>query len=122
MGLPLWPRPRRGARRYAQPPWRQGGRTCRDERAGIAGAARLHHLEQLIDDHKLEVGATLDTELAAEDWQTLVASFKDVVASETGKPFPQDPQEQLWGAIGAVFGSWNNARAITYRRLHNIPE
>jgi pyruvate,orthophosphate dikinase len=80
-----------------------------------------HHFEQLIEDHKNEVGASLDTELDAADWQTIVASFKDVVATETGKPFPQDPQAQLWGAIGAVFGSWMNTRAVTYRRLHNIP-
>src|SRR5437588_9701905 len=80
-----------------------------------------HHFEQLIDDHKLEAGVSLDTELGAEDWRTLVAGFKEIVASESGKPFPQDPQEQLWGAIGAVFGSWMNARAVTYRRLHNIP-
>src|SRR5260370_695505 len=80
-----------------------------------------HHFESLIEDHKNELGAALDTELGAEDWQSIVAGFKDVVATETGKPFPQDPQEQLWGAIGAVFGSWMNARAVTYRRLHNIP-
>src|SRR5438270_12515364 len=66
-------------------------------------------------------GFTSSTELGAEDWKTIVAGFKDVVASETGKPFPQDPQEQLWGAIAAVFGSWNNTRAVTYRRLHSIP-
>jgi len=47
--------------------------------------------------------------------------YKDVVEHAIGKPFPQDPQEQLWGAIGAVFGSWMNQRAITYRRLHDIP-
>ena len=80
-----------------------------------------HHFEELLDDHKLDAGVTLDTELKAEDWQTIAAGFKDIVAQETGKPFPQDPQEQLWGAIGAVFGSWMNQRAITYRRLHNIP-
>ncbi|HEX3863577.1 MAG TPA: pyruvate, phosphate dikinase [Stellaceae bacterium] len=80
-----------------------------------------HHFEQLIEDHKLETGATLDTDLSAEDWRTLVEGFKDVVATETGKPFPQDVSDQLWGAIGAVFGSWMNARAVTYRRLHNIP-
>jgi pyruvate,orthophosphate dikinase len=80
-----------------------------------------HHFEQLLEDHKNEVGAALDTELGAEDWQTIVAGFKDVVQSETGKSFPQDPQAQLWGAIGAVFGSWMNARAVTYRRLHSIP-
>jgi pyruvate, orthophosphate dikinase len=80
-----------------------------------------HHFEQLIEDHKNEIGAVLDTELGPDDWQTIVAGFKDVVATESGKPFPQDPQAQLWGAIGAVFGSWMNARAVTYRRLHNIP-
>src|SRR5690349_7893983 len=80
-----------------------------------------HHFEELLENHKLDVGAVLDTELKADDWQTIVAAFKDVVAGETGKPFPQDPQEQLWGAIGAVFGSWMNTRAVTYRRLHGIP-
>ncbi|HEY8875016.1 MAG TPA: PEP/pyruvate-binding domain-containing protein, partial [Stellaceae bacterium] len=80
-----------------------------------------HHFEELIENHKLESGALLDTELDAADWRAIVAGFKDVVAAQTGKPFPQDVHEQLWGAIGAVFGSWMNARAVTYRRLHNIP-
>src|SRR5579862_4265931 len=80
-----------------------------------------HNFEQVLEDHKLEAGAVLDTELGAADWREIVAAFKDIVAGETGKPFPQDPQEQLWGAIAAVFGSWMNARAVTYRRLHNIP-
>ena len=51
----------------------------------------------------------------------MAQAYKDLIESETGKPFPQDPEEQLWGAIGAVFGSWMNHRAITYRRLHDIP-
>jgi pyruvate, orthophosphate dikinase len=80
-----------------------------------------HHFEALIESQKLEINAVLDTELGAEDWQAVVDGFKDVVQTETGKPFPQDPQEQLWGAIGAVFGSWMNTRAVTYRRLHHIP-
>jgi pyruvate,orthophosphate dikinase len=80
-----------------------------------------HHFEELLENHKIEVDAVLDTELDAEDWKTIVAGFKEVVSAETGKPFPQDVEEQLWGAIGAVFGSWMNARAVTYRRLHNIP-
>src|SRR5262249_11165346 len=80
-----------------------------------------HHFEELIENHKIEIGAVLDTELTADDWKSLVDGFKEVVQSETGKPFPQDAHEQLWGAIAAVFGSWNNARAVTYRRLHNIP-
>jgi pyruvate, orthophosphate dikinase len=80
-----------------------------------------HHFEELIENHKIETGAVLDTELTADDWKSLVDGFKEVVQSETGKPFPQDAHEQLWGAIAAVLGSWNNARAVTYRRLHNIP-
>ena len=81
-----------------------------------------HHFESVIDDYKIDAGVTLDTELSASDWQTIAAGFKDIVQSETGQPFPQDAQAQLWGAIGAVFGSWMNQRAVTYRRLNNIPE
>ena len=62
-----------------------------------------------------------DTALTPQDWQQVVEGYKAMVAEEIGKPFPQDPQEQLWGAIGAVFGSWMNPRANTYRRLHDIP-
>ena len=80
-----------------------------------------HHFEELIENYKLETGQTLDTDLSAEDWKIVVAGFKDVVEQETGHPFPQQPQDQLWGAIGAVFGSWMNPRAVTYRRLHDIP-
>jgi pyruvate,orthophosphate dikinase len=80
-----------------------------------------HHFEELLESHKLDSDVALDTDLSAEDWKTVVAGFKDVVAEEYGHPFPQDPEEQLWGAIGAVFGSWMNARAVTYRRLHDIP-
>jgi pyruvate,orthophosphate dikinase len=80
-----------------------------------------HHFEEVLENQKLDIGATLDTELGADDWKTVVAGYKDVVGTHLGKPFPQDPQEQLWGAIGAVFSSWMNQRAITYRRLHQIP-
>jgi pyruvate,orthophosphate dikinase len=80
-----------------------------------------HYFEELLENHKLDSGAMLDTDLSAEDWKTVVAGFKDVVAEQKGQPFPQDPEEQLWGAIGAVFGSWMNPRAVTYRRLHDIP-
>jgi pyruvate,orthophosphate dikinase len=80
-----------------------------------------HHFEELIENHKLDAGATLDTDLDAEDWKAIVAGFKEVVETQLGRAFPQDPQEQLWGAIGAVFGSWMNPRALTYRRLHDIP-
>ncbi|MCB2101178.1 MAG: pyruvate, phosphate dikinase, partial [Rhodobacterales bacterium] len=80
-----------------------------------------HHFEELLEDHKTERGLVLDTELTAADWKTLCAAYAAKVEEVLGKPFPQDPEEQLWGAIGAVFGSWMNQRAITYRRLHGIP-
>jgi pyruvate, orthophosphate dikinase len=82
-----------------------------------------HHLfEEILDDHKDRNGYSLDTEMTADDWVKLVPLYKKRVEEERGEAFPQDPQEQLWGAIGAVFGSWMNTRAKTYRRLHNIPE
>jgi pyruvate, orthophosphate dikinase len=81
-----------------------------------------HCFEEILDEHKERSGHTLDTDLEADDWEQVVGLFKARVEKESGKPFPQDPHAQLWGAIGAVFGSWMNQRAITYRRLHNIPE
>jgi pyruvate,orthophosphate dikinase len=81
-----------------------------------------HHFEEILDDHKDRHGYTLDTDLSAQDWGKLVRRYKQRVEEEHGEPFPRDPRSQLWGAIGAVFGSWMNQRAITYRRLHNIPE
>jgi pyruvate, orthophosphate dikinase len=81
-----------------------------------------HHFEDILDDHKDRNGYELDTDLSADDWAELVERYKERVEEELGEPFPQDPAKQLWGAIGAVFGSWMNQRAITYRRLHNIPE
>src|SRR3954453_1723477 len=81
-----------------------------------------HHFEEILEDYKDGKGYVLDTDLAADDWVKLVERYKALVEQETGAPFPQDPQEQLWGAIGAVFSSWMNQRAITYRRLHDIPE
>jgi pyruvate, orthophosphate dikinase len=81
-----------------------------------------HHFEEILDDHKDKNGYTLDTDLSADDWVKLVARFQERIEEEQGEPFPQDPHQQLWGAIGAVFGSWMNQRAITYRRLHHIPE
>ena len=81
-----------------------------------------HHFEEILDDLKDRNGYMLDTDLTADDWVELVGRYKERVEEEHGTPFPQDPHEQLWGAIGAVFGSWMNQRAITYRRLHAIPE
>jgi pyruvate,orthophosphate dikinase len=81
-----------------------------------------HHFEEILEDYKDREGHTLDTDLSADDWIALVKRYKQQVESERGEPFPQDPHKQLWGAIDAVFGSWMNARAVTYRRLHRIPE
>ncbi len=81
-----------------------------------------HHFEDILEDHKARAGMTLDTELSADDWVNMVARFQERVQEELGQPFPQEPQQQLWGAIGAVFDSWMNQRAITYRRLNSIPE
>ena len=81
-----------------------------------------HHFEDILDTFKDGQGYSLDTDLTAEDWVELVGRYKEAVARETGKDFPQDPHDQLWGAIGAVFSSWMNARAVTYRKLHDIPE
>jgi pyruvate,orthophosphate dikinase len=81
-----------------------------------------HHFEDILDTYKDSKGYSLDTDLDGDDWVALVAKYKDAVARETGQDFPQDPHAQLWGAVGAVFSSWMNARAVTYRRLHDIPE
>ncbi|MFY0614483.1 MAG: pyruvate, phosphate dikinase, partial [Hyphomicrobiaceae bacterium] len=78
--------------------------------------------EDVLDTHKNNKGAFQDTDLDADDWQDVVAAYKVVVEQELGRPFPQDTAEQLWGAIKAVFSSWQNARAKTYRRLHDIPD
>jgi pyruvate,orthophosphate dikinase len=80
-----------------------------------------HHFEDLLEEFKDRKGLTLDTELTAENWRKLVGDYKGVVQTQLGRPFPQDAREQLWGAVGAVFGSWMNPRANKYRELHGIP-
>ncbi len=80
-----------------------------------------HRFEEIIETAKMDAGVTEDTALTPDDWRRVVAEYKEMVAAERGAPFPMDPHEQLWGAIGAVFGSWMNPRANTYRRLHDIP-
>ena len=80
-----------------------------------------HDFEEIMEQHKRDVNVTEDTEITAQGWKTIVANYKEMVRRELGRPFPEDPQEQLWGAIGAVFGSWMVPRAITYRNIHDIP-
>lgn len=77
--------------------------------------------EEALEIAKEDNGFSLDTELSAADWQKLVAEYKAIVQELWGKPFPQDVHDQLWGAIGAVFGSWQSERAKVYRRLNDIP-
>ncbi|HXG22383.1 MAG TPA: PEP/pyruvate-binding domain-containing protein, partial [Methylomirabilota bacterium] len=78
--------------------------------------------EKIIEEKKAARGITLDTQFTATDLRELVVAFKALIQERLNIAFPQDPQEQLWGAIGAVFGSWNNPRAVTYRKIENIPE
>ena len=80
-----------------------------------------HRFEEIIENAKLDAGVNEDTALSPDHWRQVVAEYKDMVQQEKGAPFPMDPHEQLWGAITAVFGSWMNPRANTYRRLHDIP-
>lgn len=82
-----------------------------------------HHMfEEILDDHKDRLDVHVDTGLTAENWEAVVADYKRAVEDERGEPFPQDPSQQLWGAVGAVFASWMNDRAKFYRRMHDIPE
>ena len=78
--------------------------------------------EEVLDDHKDRLGVTIDTDLSASDWEKVVADYKAVVEDRLGHAFPQDPHDQLWGAVSAVFASWMNDRAKFYRRMHDIPE
>ncbi len=78
--------------------------------------------ERCIEAVKEDRRVYLDTDLEAEDWQGIVRRFQEIVEVQTGKPFPQNPAEQLWGAVGAVFRSWGNDRAKAYRKLHDISD
>ncbi|WP_338117418.1 pyruvate, phosphate dikinase, partial [Thalassospira lucentensis] len=106
-----------GDRRFAYDSYRRFIQMYGDVVLGV----EHYHFEEILEIHKEDKGYSLDTEMSADDWAEVVRDFKKKVDSELGQPFPQDPREQLWGAIGAVFGSWMNARANTYRRLHSIP-
>jgi pyruvate,orthophosphate dikinase len=77
--------------------------------------------EEKLGEYKEKHGYNLDTEMNGDDWQQMAETFKAIIKRELGKPFPQDPKDQLWGAIGAVFGSWMGARAVSYRRIHELP-
>src|SRR3954469_14977471 len=89
--------------------------------ANVVLGLRHDLFEEALEIAKEDKGVHLDTELEAEDWERLAGRYKELVEEELGSPFPDDPDAQLWGAIGAVFGSWQSDRAKTYRRLNNIP-
>ena len=86
----------------------------------VLGVAH-HDFEDVLEQHKRDEDITLDTDITAQGWKEIVAAYKKIVADDTGKPFPTDLQEQLWGAVGAVFDSWEVPRAIAYRAIHDIP-
>jgi pyruvate,orthophosphate dikinase len=109
---------RSGDRRFAYDTYRRFVQMYADVVLGLD-----HELfEAILENYKGLKGFEYDTELGAEDWVEIVARFNQLVETELGMPFPQDIHAQLWQAIAAVFGSWQNARAIAYRRLHDIPD
>ncbi|PYD48408.1 pyruvate, phosphate dikinase [Novacetimonas pomaceti] len=86
----------------------------------VMGVAH-HHFEDVLDQFKRTLGVVDDTAISAAQWREVVGAYHEIIREHTGQEFPSDPQAQLWGAIGAVFGSWMNPRAHTYRKLHDIP-
>ncbi|EDP61215.1 pyruvate phosphate dikinase [alpha proteobacterium BAL199] len=109
---------RSGDRRFAYDSYRRFIQMYSDVVLGVDH----YHFEELLDLAKEEKGVDLDTELDADDLAALTRLYKDKVQQESGQPFPENPRDQLWGAVGAVFGSWMNQRANVYRRLNGIPE
>ncbi|MDZ4790116.1 MAG: pyruvate, phosphate dikinase [Hyphomicrobiales bacterium] len=107
-----------GDRRFAYDSYRRFIQMYSDVVLGVP-----HHVfEDILENYKKLQGFERDTDMSAADWQTVIGKYKDAVETELGQAFPQDIHQQLWGAIGAVFSSWNTPRAATYRRLQNIPD
>ncbi|MHC4452962.1 MAG: pyruvate, phosphate dikinase, partial [Planctomycetota bacterium] len=106
-----------GDRRFAYDSYRRFIQMFGDVVLGVPH----HDFEEILELRKEDLGVTLDTELCADHWVEVIETYKKLVEGKTGSPFPQDPSAQVWGSIGAVFGSWMNARAVTYRKLHHIP-
>lgn len=90
--------------------------------ASVVLGVSHHDFEDILDKYKRSKKIENDTDISADGWRDIIADYKDLVKLETRKPFPQNPQDQLWGAIGAVFNSWQTQRAITYRKINAIPE
>src|SRR3954469_20651660 len=107
-----------GDERFAYDSYRRFIQMYSDVVLGVGHAL----FEEILHGEKDQKGVELDTDLSADDLKRIADLYKARVEKELGKPFPEDVQEQLWGAIGAVFGSWHSPRANTYRKLNNIPE
>ena len=109
--------------RFAYDAYRRFVQMYGDVVLGLKPTSKDEHdpFEVIMDEVKEKKGVTLDVDLDAADLKKLVALFKDEIKKKTGKIFPDNPMDQLWGAVGAVFESWNNARAIAYRQINNIP-
>ena len=109
--------------RFAYDSYRRFVQMYGDVVLGLKPVDKHEHdpFEVIMDAKKEAKGITLDTELSADDLKELVAEFKAAIKDKTGNDFPDDPMEQLWGSVGAVFNSWMNERAIVYRKLNNIP-
>jgi pyruvate,orthophosphate dikinase len=106
-----------GDRRFALDSYRRFITMYSDVVLGVSHSV----FEEILETFKEDRDYALDTEITAEEWEEVIAEYKQAVADALDKPFPTDPRDQLWGAIGAVFGSWMNDRAITYRRMYDIP-
>ena len=106
-----------GDRRFALDSYRRFITMYSDVVLGVSHST----FEEILETFKEDRDYQLDTEISASEWEEIIADYKAAVVSAIGKPFPTDPRDQLWGAIGAVFGSWMNDRAITYRRMYDIP-
>ena len=113
-----------GDERFAYDSYRRFVQMYGDVVMGVRPADDEDHdpFEALLERRKARAGVTEDMDLGAADLKALVDEFKAEIKARTGADFPDDPREQLWGAIGAVFGSWNNERAVVYRKLNDIPD
>jgi pyruvate,orthophosphate dikinase len=109
---------RSGDRRFAYDSYRRFIQMYADVVLGVDHG----RFDDILDVAKARKGVHADTELDADDWAGVIQSYKAAIETETGRPFPEDTRQQLWGAVEAVFGSWHNQRATTYRRLNGIPE
>jgi len=115
---------RSGNARFVYDSYRRFVQMYGDVVLGVAKESETDHdpFEVLLTAKKKERGVTIDTELTADDLKDLVASYKALVLERTGEPFPDDPHDQLWGAIGAVFSSWETPRAVVYREMNGYPD